>query len=445
MSNELPAVNSEELGPFCLVPAVMFYLDHTLSKPSTRMLMFRNAITRRQLLKTAAAGTAVSFLGLPKPCVHATDAPSGTLKITEPFSGAVLNHRHGKQINNESLTIRVSGEARPGDKVTVNGVPCRRDGNQFGTDVALHEAESEIVAVAEGSEGRQESRIRVVWDRYSEPRYRFAIDDASYFLRDIAQKNYDSLFDCFFLKGLRDLHKQYGTKFCLNIYYVSCDDNKAAADADFRLPQFPDRYKSEWADNADWLKLAFHAYANMPPNPYRDAPPEKLAADMDLIAAEIRRFAGEPTLAPPPNLHYSMSPHSAFQPMYDRGVRELSGYFRKCGDKYDINYNWDNERSAYVLQHNAWKDFESGIVFTRDSMVCNTVPVDKIVGELESLVKDPNAAEIVNLLTHEQYFWPFYYHYIPDHFQRIETAIRWVTEHGYMPVRYHEGFLGGRV
>jgi hypothetical protein len=406
--------------------------------------MTHNAITRRRVLQSAAAGAAVGLWGLAGgKAAFASDTPA-SLKILEPFHGAVLNRRHGKQTK-DSLTIRVSGEARPDDRVTVNGAACRREGNRFEADVALGEHESDIVAVAEGGGDRQENRVRVVWDRFSTPRYRFAIDDASYFLRDIAQKEYASLFDCFFLKGLRDLHKQYGTKFCVNIYYVSCDDNKSPTDADFRLPQFPDRYKGEWSDNADWLKLAFHAHSNMPPRPYEDAPPEKLAADMDLIATEIRRFAGERTLAPPPNLHYSMSPHAAFKPMYQRGVRELSGYFRKSGDKYDINYNWDNERSAYVLQHNAWKDFESGIVFTRDSMVCNTVPVDKIAGELESLVKDPNAAEIVNLLTHEQYFWKFYMNYIPDHFQRIEAAIRWVTQRGYKPTLYHEGFLGGRV
>jgi hypothetical protein len=36
------------------------------------------------------------------------------------------------------------------------------------------------------------------------------------------------------------------------------------------------------------------------------------------------------------------------------------------------------------------------------------------------------------------------FHYIPDHAQRIEAAIRWVTDHGYKPVFFHEGFVGGR-
>jgi hypothetical protein len=49
----------------------------------------------------------------------------------------------------------------------------------------------------------------------------------------------------------------------------------------------------------------------------------------------------------------------------------------------------------------------------------------------------------MDLFTHEQYFFPFYRNYIPDHAQRLDTAIRYVTEEGYRPVFFHEGFMGG--
>jgi hypothetical protein len=365
------------------------------------------------------------------------------VKILDPFHGAVLNHRHGKQTV-DGLTIRVRGEARPGTRVTLGGVPCRVDGKHFETAVVVREPETDIVAVAEGMDGRHEDRVRVVWDRYSVPRYRFSIDDNSFFLRDIARKNYTSLFDCFYLKMLRDLHEKYGVKFTVNIFYTAADDAKFATDADFKLPQFPDRYKGEWRDNADWLRLAFHARGNMPSRPYEFATPEKLAADFDLVAAEIHRFAGAEAYAPPTVIHFGLAPHSAFKPLYSRGVRALSGYFVKSGDKWDVNYRWDDVHSEYLSRHNAWKDFQSGIVFSRTSIVCNSVPVNKIAATLEPLARDPNTAEIMDLFTHEQYFWPFYMNYIPDHPQRIETAIRWVTERGYRPVFFHEGFLGGR-
>ena len=107
------------------------------------------------------------------------------------------------------------------------------------------------------------------------------------------------------------------------------------------------------------------------------------------------------------------------------------------------NYNWDPIHSEYLSWHNAWKDFESGIVFSRCSINCNGVPTDRIVATLEPQAKDPNTAEIMDLFTHEQYFWPFYRNYVPDHFERLEAAIRFVTEAGYEPVFFHEGFMGG--
>jgi hypothetical protein len=355
------------------------------------------------------------------------------LKIEEPVQGAVLSHRHGTQ-DQQGLKIRVAGRAPAGDRVTVCGTPATRQGNRFQAEIVLRQPETDLTAVAEGSAGRLEDRVRVVWDRNSFPRYRFSIDDNSFFLRDIAAKNYGSLFDCFYLAILRDLHVKYGTKFTVNIYFTTADG--------FELPQFPDRYRSQWRDCSDWLKLAFHAWANDPDRPYQDAPPEKLLADLDRIAEQIHRFAGPESYAPPTVIHWGMTRQEALKPLYDHGIRALSGYFVKHNGHWDVNYRFDDARSEYLSRHDAWKDFQSGIVFSRVDLVCNSTPIPKIPAVLEPLSQDPNLAEIMDLFTHEQYFWPFYVNYIPDHAQRLDTAIRWVTEHGYRPVFLHDGFLG---
>ena len=356
------------------------------------------------------------------------------LKLEKPFHGAVLNRRHGEQVN-DGLKIQVCGEAHWRDRVTVNGAPAQRAGAKFTSEIILREKETEILAASEGSLGHQEHRVRVVWDKHSYQRYRFSIDDNSFFLRDIAQNNYASLFDCFYLNMLRELHSKYGTRFVLNIYYATEDG--------FELPQFPDRYKGEWQDNADWLKLAFHAYANMPARPYQYALAERLIADLDKVAEQIHRFAGEQTYSPPTVIHWGMVQHTALKPLVGRGVRVLSGTFHRINGVWDINYFLDDDRSEYLSRHNALMDFDSGIVFSNIDIICNSTPVERIVPTLESVAKDLNRAEIMDLFTHEQYFWPFYSHYIPDHAQRLDIAIRWVTERGYKPVFFHEGFLGG--
>jgi len=356
------------------------------------------------------------------------------IRITHPFHGAVLNHRHG-QAADGGLRVQVRGEAPLRDRVLVNGQPAHREGHEFAAEVVLHAAQTDITAAAEGVRGRAEHRVRVVWDRHSRPRYRVSLDDNSFFLRDIAAKGYPSLFDCFYLGGLRDLHRRYGTKFTVNIYYTT--------GADFSLPQFPDRYRGEWAKNADWLKLAFHAHADKPDRPYQYASADQLLADLDRVRAEIVRFAGETSYAPPTVIHWGMLQPAAIAALPRRGVRALSGYFGPTPTGWDVNYLFDDDRSDYLSRHDALLDFATGIVFSRVDIVVNTVPNDQIVATLAPLAESPDTAEIMDLFTHEQYFWDFYPHHIPDHFTRLETAIRWVTEHGYEPVLFHEGFLGG--
>lgn len=393
--------------------------------------MNRTKIARRDFIRN----TVVGAMGITLTGTNVTPAAaSGSVRIEEPFHGAVLNYRHGKQTGG-GLEIRVSGRAPLRDRVTVNGSPAQRAGTGFTSKVILRRKETDIVALSQGSSGRHEHRVRVVWDKHSYPRYRFSIDDNSFFLRDIAKQNYASLFDCFYLKGLRELHSKYGVKFVLNIYYTTEDG--------FTLPRFPDRYKSEWKDNADWLKLAFHAYANKPDRPYQYAPASKLIADLDQVAEQILRFAGEQSYSPPTVIHWGMVQPSALKPLYERGVRVLSGYFRRSSTGWDVNYLFDDVRSEYLSRHDALMDFDSGIVFSRVDIVCNSTPIEQIVPTLAPCAKDPNQAEIMDLFTHEQYFWPFYSNYLPDHFERLDVAIRWVTENGYKPVFFHEGFLGG--
>jgi hypothetical protein len=391
-------------------------------------------LPRRQFLhKATAAAGCLAGVG-PQHVMAALLNPSSTsLRIIEPFSGAVLNRRHGAAVDG-GLRITVSGVGAPDDRVTVNGQPARREGGAFTAEIVLREAVTEIVAIAEGSAGRNEARAKVRWDRHSFPRYRFSIDDNSFFLRDIAQQGYKSLLDSWYLKMLSDLHARYGVKFTVNIYYTTGDD--------FSLPQFSDRYRSQWRDMSAWLKLAFHAHANEPDRPYQDAPPEKLLADFDQVADEIRRFAGEEAYAPPTVIHWGMTRQSALKPLTTRGVRALSGYFAIMGGVYDVNYRFDDVVSEHLSRHDAWVDFSSGIVFSRVDIVLNSVPLDRIVPTLQPQLDDPNTAEIFDLFTHEQYFWPFYKNYLPDHAQRLDSAIRWVTERGYKPVFFHEGFLG---
>lgn len=383
------------------------------------------------------------------------------LKIDYPFHGAVLNHRHGKQTE-QGLTITVTGDApshgkvgahsvvvdegtfqqeqvKPLDafsQITVNGRPVAVVNGRFSTEVTITEAEQDITAVYDGVRGHQEHAVRVVWDRYSVPRYRFSIDDNSFWLRDVTRNDYASLYDCFYLAILRDLNREFGAKFVLNIYFE--------ADDGFCVTEFPEKYRGEFEDAADWLALSCHAYANEPDRPYQYAAAEKLAADLDLVEEQIVRFAGERTLAAPTVIHWGMVLPSALPMLHERGVRVLSGFGHPTSYGYDVNYWLDHERAEFLAYHDALKDLTSGIVFSKVDIVCNNTPIEQIEPTLQAVYEDDDQAEIMDLFTHEQYFWPFWRRYIPDHGERLAAAIRFVTERGYEPVHFHKGFLGGR-
>lgn len=380
---------------------------------------------------------------------------SGEARFLEPFHGSVLNHRQGRA-DAEGLWVRAKLEWRAcgGRSVWINGKPAMGDGTEFCAEVLVADDEQVITATADAPGGPLLAQVRVVYDRFSRPRYRVAIDDNIFCLEEIARTRPRSIFDCFYLKGLRDLHDRYGAKFALNTFFSSPDGT-------FTLDQFPARYRAEFADNGDWLTWAFHAKSEFPDRPYQDCTPNQIGADYDLAATEILRFASEAAYSPTTVVHWAMVHPGAWKALYDRGTRFLSGFFvpvmegNYTGDgmlppeptddsDYDVNYCMDNGRSALLYKSDFLKDFDSGLVFSKFDIVLNNTPPEIIIPRLEPLKDDPGTAEVMDLMTHEQYFWPGYQAFRPDHFLRCETAIKWCAENGYEPVFFHEGFAGSK-
>ncbi|MFH1969130.1 MAG: hypothetical protein ABIJ53_02300 [Verrucomicrobiota bacterium] len=365
-------------------------------------------------------------------------------KITNIMHGAILNCEYGRETAS-GLEIAVKGYADPSDEVRVNNVPCLRARNDFACNVSITKKISEIRAEATNHEGQFIHAIKVVWDKSSFKRYRVFIDDCIFFLTDIHKHGYKSLFECFFLRRLQEMNRRYGVKFVLNCFYRN--DHEP-----FTLPEFSNRYKSEWLDNAGWLKLSFHAYSEFPDRPYQNASSDKLAGDYDLVRDEIIRFAGAETFCPPIVIHWAMVNPDCLNVLTDRGVRVLSGAFlnartavgQKGGGEtcLDIGYFLDNIRVEYLKNNSLVYDFEKGILFEKGDSCCNLDPADTIVRKLETKYGRGNVNHVIALATHEQYSFPFYANYIPDHFERIEAAVKWCAEHNYRPVFPHAGILG---
>ncbi len=356
------------------------------------------------------------------------------IKILSPFHGAVLTHRNGKQ-DASGLTIEVKGTAPLETMVKVNGVEAKRCGELFYAPVKLTQFETEIVAEAEGFQGTGRHSVRVVWLKNSYKRYRFSIDDNSFWCRDLLKNKPKYINDNYYLAILKKLHDEFGVKFTLNLFYET-------PEKEFNLSMLPSDWKSQFEENAEWMRLTWHAYNEFPDRPYQYASVEKVAHDYDLIHDEVVRFAGEKSWAPPTIVHWGELQPSVFPTLYERGVRTLSGYFVKYSNRYDVSYNLDEARCAYLNSHDALMDFKSGICLSRIDIIFNNTNIENVIPTLAPNIDDENNGEYIDLLTHEQYFWPFYFNYRPDHAERIATGLRFLNEHGYKPVFQHEGIMG---
>ena len=185
------------------------------------------------------------------------------IEITNLRQGAVLNHNHGVETD-KALKITVEGLSANGSPVTVNGVPADMDGRRFTADIELTGKFNNISAETITPFGTFSQALTVVWDKKSFKRYNFYIDDHIFTFTDLAKERPARAFDHFYLKQLKELNRKYGLKVILNSFYRNDHEG-------FLLKDMPDIWKSEFEDNAHWLKFSLHSYSEFPDRPYADA------------------------------------------------------------------------------------------------------------------------------------------------------------------------------
>ncbi|MGQ9513710.1 MAG: hypothetical protein ACUVTL_01435 [Thermoproteota archaeon] len=368
--------------------------------------------------------------------------PCRSIKIIEPIDGAILNKHDGRQLQG-GLEIFVRGIAPWRSKVSVNGIEAevKRDGcgfcDLFSCRVVLNDRENEVIARAERGKEVSTDMIKVLWDKDSIKRYRFSTDDNILFLKDLAinSSKYESIFENEYMAFWKEMQDRYGLKIQFNIYYQT---------EGFNLSQMPSKYRSEWQENSDWIRLTFHALQNDPPNPYISASYQEMYHDFSLVTKEIVRFAGENLLSPFTTVHWGEATLEGCKALRDNGIIGLVGYFIIDPDigKPVVSYYLDEARTRYLSEHDYWKDNEADIFFIKHDLVINLIEPDDIEPTLEFIASNPHRSELMEVMIHEQYFYPELPLYEPDAKERVETTLRWLKRNGYKSVFYEEGFLG---
>lgn len=354
------------------------------------------------------------------------------LSITWPHEGDVLNRHDGTETAQE-LMVTVRGCCPGGGPVSVNGAAAQVSGGEFTAQVALRERRTRLVAQA--GEAREE--VEVWWNQGSRKRFRFSVDDNIQFLKDLgsAPESFSSLFDHWYLSFWREMHRDYGSKIHLNIYYQTDG---------FDLTQMPDCWKDEWAANADWLHLSFHALQDKPDRPYRNATYTQMAHDYDLVCGHIRRFAGNEVLGNTTTVHWGECPLEARKALRDRGIERLVGLFGSDQGMCTTGYQLPLEQSDYINGRDAWHERETGITMVTCDMVVNIFEVEQIEGLLDKQAACAHTGDMMELLIHEQYFRQdlAYPYYQPTVMEKVRTAMGWAVRNGYEPCFWSEGYLG---
>lgn len=419
----------------------------------------RNSTSRRAFLQTVAVGATAGAWG--KVCQGASPAaaaapakaarPATEFCFQQPFDGGIVHEQYGPPVvgtekgpdGQNRLKVQVVGSVPPGAELEVSTadgqkVPVVVQDGVFRGMAVLKDRITEIQAKTTLNGEPRKIRTRVVWAKNSYPRFRCYIDDHSFFFRDILQKDYKSIFDCFYLAKLRELHRNFGAKINLNCFNTT-------PERDFRLAMFPDKYKSEFEDNAHWLRLAFHSENEFPNIPYLNATPEQLAADFDLVAGELKRIAGSAYTAGL-QIHWADVPPDCYRVLAERGVKMLPTRGRKRDSRAQkiCDYHLPDDVLEYLFDHQGWMHFDSGLIFYSASMGgCDWTPVDKIVPNILQRIEVPAKSHLINIAGHEQYWWPFYKNFVRDIYDRYATAFRFVLERGYKPIWIEDGFFGG--
>ncbi|MBS1751945.1 MAG: hypothetical protein JST63_18750 [Bacteroidetes bacterium] len=352
---------------------------------------------------------------------------TATIRPVFPVNGDVLHVLDGT-VTKDGLTCMAGVSAPPGSSITINNnVTKETEEGIYSAPVTLGQYKNTLQVRNETS--GESATVTAYFAPHFAKKYRLSIDDNIRFLQDIAAHAnvYTSVFDNPFLKGLKKIHEQYQTKVHLNLFYQSVGE-------DFTLSEFPGIFKKEWQENADWLRMSFHAYKEFPDAPYKNASFDTVKKDCDLIIGEIKRFAGDALLGPVTTLHWGEVNVEGARAMRAAGYKGQLGYFNVDDDQPAVSYYLTVEQRRHMKKRFIWKDEAEDIIFIRSSMVLDRTKKEDIATGMDAYGNAPSGLPpYVDYLIHEQYFYPDYTAYQPDYFEKIEAAVMWAKEHGYEP------------
>lgn len=241
----------------------------------------------------------------------------------------------------------------------------------------------------------------------------FTVDDNIRCLKEITETSPKSLFEHPYLSVYKRLHEEFGLKVQLNLFYKT---------EGFDLSQMTDKYRDEWTENSDWLKLSFHSeYENV--RPYEFSGYDEVFEDCKRVQDEILRFAPG-SLAKTTTVHFCLATPEGLKALRDNGVEGLLGLFGSD----------EQPRTSYGIVGGDANVIRNGHIVAVDGMsygaidiVLNCFSKENILEQLEKL----KGRGGIRVMIHEQYFYKDYRNYQPDFEEKLRATFEFLTKEGY--------------
>ena len=249
----------------------------------------------------------------------------------------------------------------------------------------------------------------------------FTVDDNIIFLKELTRGSYGSIFEHPYLAMYLRLHQKYDLKIQLNLFYE---------DGEFALCEMTDRFACEWRDCSDWLKLSFHSRLENE-RPYLQSGYDEVFEDCAAVHREILRFASKESLARTTTVHYCRTTHEGLAALAAGGVCGLLGLY---GNAEKPRGSYQSTPEECELLRSGATVHSGGIAYGAIDVIMNAHSREKILEKLDALM----GREHINVMIHEQYFYPDYPRYQSDFEQKISAAFERLSDGGYMSVFFED-------
>lgn len=130
-------------------------------------------------------------------------------------------------------------------------------------------------------------------------------------------------------------------------------------------------------------------------------------------------------------MHFGECTEEGVHALRELGIRNLAGYFIMHKGAPLVSYFYPESLILHVGKRDLWFDRETDMLYARISSVLNRHTADESIAMLEKEAADPRTSGYLEVMIHEEYFYPDSKIYLPDFEERLLLPCKWLYDHGY--------------